>query len=136
MRNAAKFIVGVGLLVLAGMGGAASAAHAAGQLPDQKVCDDKANPPKDDVTKGGCAVLDRKRGNCWACHAIPGAPSAGNIGTRLENMPLRYPDKSRLRAQIEDASTSNPNTVMPPFGRHEILTKEEIDQVVEFLLTL
>ncbi len=39
-------------------------------------------------------------------------------------------------AQVWDAGVANPRTVMPPFGRHGILSEDEIDKVVEFLLTL
>ncbi|MEO8626840.1 MAG: hypothetical protein ABI612_01890 [Betaproteobacteria bacterium] len=27
----------------------------------------------------------------------------------------------------------NPNTVMPPFGKHQVLTEEEIDLIVDFI---
>jgi sulfur-oxidizing protein SoxX len=54
----------------------------------------------------------------------------------MENMAQRWPDKAKLREQIYDASKANPNTVMPPFGSHQILTPDEIDKVVEFVLTL
>lgn len=123
--------------VLLGLGSllVAPAAPAAGQAPDPKVCSDKANPPKDAVTQGGCIVLNRKKGNCMACHDIAGT-THGNISTKMENMAQRFPDKAKLRAQIHDASKANPNTVMPPFGRHQILTADEIDKVVEFVLSL
>ncbi|MFT5805025.1 MAG: sulfur-oxidizing protein SoxX, partial [Candidatus Paceibacteria bacterium] len=32
-----------------------------------------------------------------------------------------------------DAAVRNPNTVMPPYGRHSILTEDEIDHVVDFI---
>ena len=51
-------------------------------------------------------------------------------------MKQRFPDKAKLRAQVWDATAINPRTVMPPYGRHKILSEEEIDKVVEFLLTL
>ena len=108
------------------------AANAAGQAPDSDVCEDKANPPKDVVTQGGCLVIERKKGNCVACHAIAGA-TAGNVAPPLVGMSQRFPDKNKLRDQISDASKLNPNTVMPPFGRHQILSKDEIDKVVEFI---
>ncbi len=124
-------------VVLLGLGSllVAPAAPAAGQAPDPKVCSDKDNPPKDAVTQGGCIVLDRAKGNCMACHQIAGT-SSGDISTKMENMAQRWPDKTKLRAQIQDASKANPNTVMPPFGRHQILTADEIDKVVEFVLSL
>lgn len=60
----------------------------------------------------------------------------GDIAPPLVAMKQRFPDKAKLRAQLWDASVANPNTVMPPFGRHSILSEDEIDKVVEFLLTL
>jgi sulfur-oxidizing protein SoxX len=113
-------------------------AQAAGKAPETKVCANKDNPPTDPVTQGGCVVVDRSKGNCMACHQIAGV-SSGDIGTKLENVAARYPGadgKKTLRAQIEDPRKLNPNTVMPPFGAHGILTPDEIDKVVEFVLSL
>lgn len=114
----------------------ASFAHAAGEAPNPAACNDKANPPKDAVTQGGCIAINRTKGNCMACHAMAGTPSSGDIAPALVNMAQRWPDKAKLRAQIYDASKANPNTVMPPFGRHQILTPDEIDKVVDFVETL
>ena len=80
-------------------------------------------------------VITGAKGNSMACHQIPGTTS-GDISTKFENMAQRWPDKTMLRAQIWDASKANPNTVMPPFGRHQILSADEIDKVVEFVLSL
>jgi sulfur-oxidizing protein SoxX len=41
-----------------------------------------------------------------------------------------------LRAQIWDPTARNPNTVMPPFGRHRILSEDEIDLIVDYIHTL
>lgn len=84
---------------------------------------------------GKALAFDVKKGNCLACHQISGGELAGNIGPALSHMKQRYPDKEKLRAQIYDASRSNPNTIMPPFGRHAILSREELNQVVEFIYT-
>ena len=81
-------------------------------------------------------AFDRTKGNCLACHAIEGGESPGNIGPALINMKQRYPDKSLLRQRIWDETQFNPITVMPPFGKHRILTEEEIDQVVDFIHAL
>jgi sulfur-oxidizing protein SoxX len=51
-------------------------------------------------------------------------------------MKLRYPDAVALRSQIWDATAQNPETVMPPYGRHSILTEEEIDLVLEYVYSL
>ncbi|MDH5665680.1 MAG: sulfur oxidation c-type cytochrome SoxX [Nitrosopumilus sp.] len=91
----------------------------------------------DAAKKGQDIVFDRKKGNCFACHAMAGSKlPPGNIGPPLIAMEQRFMDKSKLRAQIWDATVINPESVMPPFGRHEILTEKEIDQVVEFIHSL
>jgi sulfur-oxidizing protein SoxX len=104
-----------------------------GAAPSESVC---KNAPKSAVTQGGCVVIDRAKGNCMACHEIAGTSLAGNLGPPLNYMKERFHDKKNLRAQIWDATAINPRTIMPPFGKHGILTDEEIDKVVEFLLTL
>lgn len=88
------------------------------------------------VDEGKEIAFDNKKGNCLACHQIAGGQLAGDIGPPLVAMQARYPDKAKLRAQIWDASKANPSTIMPPFGRHMILTEGEIDKVVEFIHTL
>ena len=88
------------------------------------------------IDKGKKAAFHRKKGNCLACHAIEGGTLPGNIGPPLVNMKDRFPDKSKLKDQIWDATANNPNSIMPPFGKHNILTKDELDQVVEFIYSL
>ena len=89
------------------------------------------------VTEQGKTLsFDRKKGNCLACHQIEGGMLPGNIGPPLIAMKARYPDKAKLRAQIWDATTANPNSMMPPFGRNKILGESEIDKIVEFIYAL
>jgi sulfur-oxidizing protein SoxX len=88
------------------------------------------------VEEGKKIAFDRRKGNCLACHMVEGGDLPGNIGPPLVAMKARFPDKATLRAQIWDARRMNPNTIMPPFGAHRILTEEEIDKVVEFIHTL
>jgi len=91
----------------------------------------------DDTTTMAAAgkqlAFDRTKGNCLACHSIEGGEAPGNIGPALTGMAVRYPDKAKLRAQIWDATVANPETAMPPFGRYQILSEQEIDQLVEFI---
>lgn len=88
------------------------------------------------VEEGKKLAFNRKKGNCLACHQIAGGNMAGNIGPPLVAMKARFPDKAKLRAQIWDATKNNPNSAMPPFGRHKILSESEIDKIVEFIYTL
>ena len=88
------------------------------------------------VDQGKEIAFDRVKGNCLACHAIEGGSLPGNIGPPLVAMQARFPDKAKLRAQIWDSTRSNPASIMPPFGRQQVLTESEIDKVVEFIYTL
>lgn len=88
------------------------------------------------ISQGKAIAFNRNAGNCLSCHIISGGELPGEIGPPLIQMPLRYPDRSVLRAQIWDAAVRNSNTVMPPYGRHSILTEDEIDLVVDFIHSL
>lgn len=136
MGKTVKALVGTTAAVLVGSLIWTAPASAAGQVPDEKVCKDQEALKKLDVaTQGGCVVIDRRKGNCMACHQIAGI-SSGDIAPPLVAMKQRFPDKAKLRAQIANPHQFNPNSVMPPFGEHKILTQDEIDKVVEFMLTL
>ena len=92
---------------------------------------------KDENVEAGKAIaMDRAQGNCIACHVMEGGESPGNIGPPLVAMKARYPDTERLRDQIWDSTAANPHSAMPPFGKNGILTDEQIDQVVAFIMTL
>ena len=88
------------------------------------------------VEEGKAIAMDRKRGNCMSCHMMGDAKLPGNIGPPLVAMQARYPDKAKLRAQIWDSTERNPQSLMPPFGKHGILSDGDIDKIVEYLLTL
>lgn len=81
-------------------------------------------------------AFDRKKGNCLACHMIDDGELAGNVGPPLLAMKTRYPGRAALRAQIWDASVANPRTTMPPFGRHGILSDDEIDLITGYIHSL
>ncbi len=84
-------------------------------------------------------AFNRSKGNCLACHGMPTLPDAeqpGEGGPPLIAMQARFPDKAVLRAKIWDATATNPGSFMPPMGKHQVLTEEEIDKVVDFLYGL
>lgn len=139
MRNVtANIFLGTGFVAVlfAAALAAPSSWAAGGTVPSTKTCNDKNNPPQDIVTQGGCLIIHRRKGNCVACHQVPGATAHGNVAPPLVSMKQRFPDRTRLRGQIDDPRRFNPDTVMPPFGAHNILSQDEIDQVVEFLYML
>jgi sulfur-oxidizing protein SoxX len=90
----------------------------------------------DAVAAGRLVAHDVYKGNCLACHRVPGDPlavSLANIGPPIVQMRERFPDRAVLRAQLWDSTARNPLSVMPPFGKHRVLTEEEIDQVIEYI---
>lgn len=89
-----------------------------------------------DLARGKAIAFDRNAGNCLSCHVMDDGDLPGNSGPPLVQMQLRFPDRAVLRAQIWDATVRNPNSVMPPYGRNLILTEDEIDLVVDYVLSL
>ena len=88
------------------------------------------------IEQGKKIAFDRKKGNCLTCHLIEGGTLTGNIAPPLAAMQARFPDKAKLRAQIWDSTVANPNSIMPPFGRHKILSDKEVDLVTEYVYSL
>ncbi len=98
-----------------------------------------AVPALGGVEEGRAIAHDQLRGNCLACHRIPADPAAvteATLGPVLKDLARRFPDRAALRAQVADAAVRNPDTLMPLYGRHRILTDPEIDRVVDYLLGL
>ena len=61
---------------------------------------------------------------------------AGNNGPPLLAMKARFPDREVLFQQIWDPTKDDPNSFMPPFGKHGALTKSEINKIMDYLYTL
>jgi L-cysteine S-thiosulfotransferase len=79
------------------------------------------------------------KGNCIACHQLPpgsGPQTRADLGPRLEGTRMRELGKPALRDVIVDPMRANPNTVMPPYGRHRLLDSAEITRLVDFLHAL
>ena len=117
------------VMIIAALSGIAAFANLSPALAEEE----KASTA---IEKGKAVAVDRKKGNCLACHAMDDGALPGNIGPPLVSMKLRYPDKSKLHEQIWDATKRNPNSIMPPFGRHQMLSEEEIDNITEYVYTL
>ena len=104
-----------------------------------------------DESAGRQIIVDRKRGNCLACHritALKDQPFHGDIGPSLNRVAKRYTEP-QLRQMLVDVRKYFPKTIMPPFhaekGMHrvrknfagqKILTAQEVENVVAFLKTL
>lgn len=101
--------------------------------------------------RGKAVVIARDKGNCLACHAlpIPAEPYHGSVGPSLEDIGSRM-KAGELRFRIIDQQRINPYTIMPGFYRKPellqrvldeyagktILTAQELEDVVAYLLTL
>ena len=115
-------------------------AHA-GEWPTDKECG-KVAKDADSIIKGWCVAVNRRGGNCLACHQAmvspwpEGFPPGGNIAPPLVAMKARYPNREDLRAQIWDPTVKNPLTSMPPFGKHKLISEEDIDNLVDWLLSI
>jgi len=103
-----------------------------------------------DPKEGRKLVIDRKKGNCLACHHLPISEQAdhGAIGPDLSQVSSRL-TTAQLRLRIVDSKQINPATIMPAFyridGLHRvakefqgkpILTAGEVEDVVAYLATL
>ena len=85
------------------------------------------------------AFVSPQKGHCIACHQVPqgsGPSTRADLGPALTGERMRALGKPRIRAIIEDPTRANPDTVMPPFGRHRILEPAEIQRLVEYLHAL
>lgn len=103
-----------------------------------------------DPERGRRIVLDRDRGDCVVCHALP-LPERqfhGTVGPLLDGVGSRY-TADALRLRLVDPKALNPQTTMPAYykveGLHQvleryrekpILTAQEIEDVITYLLTL
>jgi sulfur-oxidizing protein SoxX len=138
MRKNFRIVLGSAAALVLGFGISAGTVNAADyKYPTENQCRDK-DFAKDNLAKGACVIVDRRKGNCMACHQMNGL-SSGDLATPLSNMKGRYggeDGKKRLRAQIENPHAANKGSIMPPFGRHGILSKDEITLLVDFLLTI
>jgi sulfur-oxidizing protein SoxX len=124
------FIAVVAILLLPSLGVAEDKPAAPVAIPAP------AKPVLSPAQKGKAIATDRNKGNCLACHMMGDGESPGNFGPPLSQMKERYPDKAVLRKQIWDATIKNPKSIMPPFGKHGIMSETEIDQVIDYLYTL
>jgi L-cysteine S-thiosulfotransferase len=105
---------------------------------------------KGDPGRGRAIVVNRQVGLCLLCHSgpFPEERLTGNLSPDLAGAGSRW-SEGQLRLRIVDASRLNPDTIMPPYYKVDgltrvapayrgkpVLTAEQIEDVVAFLLTL
>ena len=92
-------------------------------------------PLNGNAAKGKQIAQARDRGNCLACHVMPGGSQPGTRGPDLSRFGSTGRGAAEAYAMVWDMRTVNPETLMPPFGTNEILTDQELRDVVAFLLS-
>ena len=105
---------------------------------------------KGDPARGRAIVTNRQVGLCLLCHSgpFPEERLQGNMAPDLAGAGARW-SEGQLRLRIVDAGRLNPDTIMPPYyridGLHRVapafrgkpvLSAEQIEDVVAFLMTL
>jgi sulfur-oxidizing protein SoxX len=111
---------------------------------------DSLTGAKGDAGRGRAIVLNRQVGLCLLCHSgpYPEEKFQGNLAPDLKGAGSRW-SEGQLRLRIVDASRLYPETIMPPYYRVDglvrvapafagkpILTAEQIEDVVSYLVTL
>ena len=103
-----------------------------------------------DPLRGRAIVASRQTGLCLLCHSgpFPEERFQGNLAPELKASVARL-NASQLRARIVNAAHFNPQTIMPSyyqtshlnrvapkFAGQTILSGQEIEDVIAFLVTL
>ena len=103
-----------------------------------------------DPQRGAAIVAGRSAGLCVLCHAVPGVPATqvGNLGPDLAGLGMRL-NAADQRQRLLAPERSNPETVMPAYGRSEglvqvssarqgqpLLDEQQIEDVLAYLGTL
>ncbi len=121
------------------------------KIEDMEVAQSLTGVPGD-AANGRKVFANRKKGNCLACHANADMSEMlfhGEIGPPLDGVAERY-EEPFLRALLVNAKEVFPDTIMPAFyvdpstlnrvaAKFEgktILTAQEVEDVIAYLLTL
>jgi sulfur-oxidizing protein SoxX len=103
-----------------------------------------------DPVNGKKLAINRKKGNCLACHSMPIPEQAfhGNIGPDLKGISSQY-SEGQLRLRMVNPKILNSETIMPAFYKADgfnrvmkkfagktIITAQEVEDIVAYLMTL
>jgi sulfur-oxidizing protein SoxX len=111
---------------------------------------DSLTGSKGDPARGRAIVANRQVGLCLLCHSgpFPEERFQGNLAPDLKGAGSRF-SEGQLRLKIVEPARFNPATIMPGYHRTEglarvapayrgkpVLSPEQIEDVVAFLMTL
>ena len=103
-----------------------------------------------DPVNGRKVAINRKKGNCLACHVMPVPEQAdhGEVGPPLNDVGSRF-SAGEIRLRIVNPKVVNPDTIMPAFyrihGLHRvqkkwkdktIISAQDVEDIVAYLVTL
>lgn len=86
-----------------------------------------------DIERGKTLSFSVMHGNCLACHEINGGEQPGTIGPSLLDYGSRGLPYEYTYQRIFDTRLYNPIAHMPLFGTNEVLTDQEIRDIMAFL---
>ncbi len=104
-----------------------------------------------DAANGKKVFLNRKKGNCLACHVVTSLsdqPFHGNVGPPLDGIASRM-SEGEMRLRLVNPKVVNEASIMPAFYRTEgfervlkdfqgksILSAQEVEDVLAYLQTM
>jgi len=122
----------------------------AGLVNGQEAIETSLSGTPGDPARGRAIVASRQVGLCLLCHSgpFPEERFQGNLAPSLAGAGSRW-SEGQLRQRIVDSSQITPTTIMPAYHRTEGLTRvapafqgkpvlsaQQIEDVVAFLMTL
>ncbi len=93
-------------------------------------------PLNGDPARGREIAQRADKGYCVVCHQMPGEEWPGTVGLVLTHFKLHNYADAAVYQQIFDPRVINPNSVMPPYGANNILTEQEIRDLVAYLQSI
>jgi len=104
-----------------------------------------------DIENGRAVFINRRLGNCLACHEnsdMADQPFHGEVGPNLDGVGDRWAEAD-LRGILVNSKNVFPGTIMPAFYRNEgfirvrddhagntIMSAQEVEDVLAYLMTL
>ncbi|MBF0186893.1 MAG: sulfur oxidation c-type cytochrome SoxX [Magnetococcales bacterium] len=146
--NKTVFSLALGALLFTGCSGVAKEVNTDPGSSDG-IAQPLTNVPGDPAN-GAKLAVNKKKGNCIACHYLPDSDFPGNAGPNLVEAMREY-DRSVpwIRQKIVDPKVDNADTLMFTFysnegkkmvrkdwqGGKRVLTAQEVEDVIAYLLT-